>query len=131
MILVYDLNMVDYAEHVAGLLAAHGIVVTERRGARGRAYARDRRIRIAPVRGPVSYAIALHEIGHVVAPMASGRQHRRIDKEVRAWRWAMSAAVEWTERMDRTMQRSLAGYVARAELRGWSVAEDVYRLLDA
>lgn len=94
------------------------------------AYHESRRIRIAPVAGPVSYATALHELGHLVAQGASGPQHSRLIKETRAWKWAMWAALEWTDRMDSEMQRSLGVYVDRGKRRGWPIPAEVYRLLD-
>jgi hypothetical protein len=61
---------------------------------------------IAPIRSKVSYATALHEIGHV-----RGRYQRSRDSMVRerwAWHWARANALIWTSRMERDRRRSLA-----------------------
>ena len=112
--------------HILTLARQHGIALDIRCSTRGMSWADTRRIRIAQVRGPVSYAVALHEIGHLVAEGASGRTHSRLLKEIRAWRWARAHALEWTERMDREMQRSMQCYLARAKRRGWPIPEDIY-----
>ena len=105
------------AAHIELLARQHGIVVTSTRGASGRAYGREQRIVISPVRGPVSYAVALHALGHLIATGAAGPQHKQLIREILAWRWARRAALEWTERMDAAMQRSLGVYVRRLERR--------------
>ena len=56
---------------------------------------------IAPVRSVISYAAALHEIGHV-----RGRYQQSPKVEVRerdAWRWARTNAMIWTPRMERSV----------------------------
>ena len=90
-------------------------------GGGGRAIRRGRRetatlhIRIAPVRGQVTYFVALHEIGHLVG---RGRSGPRLEKEAAAWRWALrNAIVEPTDAARRSMGRRLRSYVRWAELR--------------
>src|SRR5437764_8069493 len=61
---------------------------------------------IAPIRSKVSYATALHEIGHI-----KGRYQRSRDSIVRerwAWHWAQANALIWTPRMERDRRKSLA-----------------------
>jgi hypothetical protein len=83
-----------------------------RRGGRGEA---TLQIRIPPVRGQVTYFVALHEIGHLVGP---GRSGPRLEKEAAAWRWALAnAIVEPTQASRRSMGRRLRSYVRWAELR--------------
>jgi hypothetical protein len=109
--------------HVDELCARHDI---RRRGGRGRAVLirvrhRDGRverrleIRVPPVRGQVSYFVALHEIGHLVG---EGRSGRRLEKEAAAWRFALrEALVEPTDATRRRIGRRLRSYVTWAEVR--------------
>jgi hypothetical protein len=109
--------------HIADLCARHGI---RRRDGSGRAVLirvrhRDGRverrleIRVPPVRGQVSYFVALHEIGHLVG---DGRSGRRLDKEAAAWRFALrEALVEPTDATRRRIGRRLRSYVTWAEHR--------------
>jgi hypothetical protein len=105
--------------HVDELCGLHRI---ERlNGGRGRAIRSGGRneatlqIKIPPIRGQVTYFIALHEIGHLVGP---GRSGPRLEKEAAAWRWALAnAIVEPTQASRRSMGRRLRSYVRWAELR--------------
>jgi hypothetical protein len=106
-------------DHVDELCAAYGIERLD--GGRGRAFRRGWRaqatlhIRIPPVRGQVTYFVALHEIGHLVGP---GRSGTRLEKEAAAWRWALAnAAVTPTDAARRSMGKRLRSYVLWAELR--------------
>jgi hypothetical protein len=119
-----------YSAHVAMLALEHQVTVTEKTGTSGRAWGRSRQIRIAPVRGPVSYAVALHELGHVIAPCASGRRYPRLQKELRAWLWAREHAIEWTDRMDKEMQRSIGIYLDRARRRRWPIPQEIYQYVE-
>jgi hypothetical protein len=110
---------VDLERHVAGLCVEHGIrwVV----GGAGRAVivgtGEDRRhlIRTPPIRGQVSYFVALHEIGHLVGP---GRSGTRLEKEAAAWRWALATSlVAPTETTRRRLGARLRSYVRWAEYR--------------
>lgn len=109
--------------HIDDLCAAQGI---SRVDGRGRAVvltvshrdgSRERRleIRIPPVRGQVSYFVALHEIGHLVG---HGRSGRRLESEAAAWRFALSTAlVPPTDATRRRMGKRLRSYVIWAERR--------------
>ncbi len=105
--------------HVDELCALHGILRLS--GSRGRAEVRRRNgtrtvaIRIPPVRGQVTYLIALHEIGHLIGP---GRSGTRLEKEAAAWRWALAEAlVEPTDACRRRIGKRLRSYVVWAERR--------------
>lgn len=112
-------RMLDLDDHVDELCDLHGI---ERlNGGRGRAIRRAGRgeatlqIKIPPVRGQVTYFVALHEIGHLIGP---GRSGPRLEKEAAAWRWALAnSIVEPTQASRRSMGRRLRSYVRWAELR--------------
>lgn len=72
-------------------------------------------ISIPPIRGQVSYLIALHEIGHLVGP---GRSAPRLEAEANAWLWALEhSAVEPTQATRRSIVRRLDGYLAWARNR--------------
>jgi len=105
--------------HVDELCELHGIV--RLRGTRGRAEVHRRNgrrtvaIRIPPVRGQVTYFVALHEIGHLIGP---GRSGTRLEKEAAAWRFALQEArVEPTDACRRRIGKRLRSYVIWAELR--------------
>jgi len=105
--------------HVDELCVRHGIVRLS--GSRGRAEVHRRNgrrtaaIRVPPIRGQVTYFVALHEIGHLVGP---GRSGTRLEKEAAAWRFALSQArVEPTDACRRRIGRRLRSYVKWAELR--------------
>lgn len=109
--------------HIDDLCTRHGI---RRVAGRGRAVvirvahrdgSRERllEIRIPPVRGQVSYFIALHEIGHLVG---QGRSGRRLEREAAAWRFALAEAlVAPTDTTRRRLGRRLRSYVTWAEMR--------------
>lgn len=105
--------------HVDRLCGQHRI--RRLRGARGRAEVQRRNgtrvtaIRIPPVRGQVTYLIALHEIGHLVGP---GRSGTRLEREAAAWRYALrESLVRPTEATRRRIGRRLRSYATWAELR--------------
>lgn len=123
-------NVIYLSEHITSLGAQHGIVVQEKQGTSGRAFERTRMIRITPVKGVVSYAIALHELGHLIADGASGRKHKRLDKEMRAWQWARANGLVWTDRMDDTMQKCLQSYLRRALRHHWPIPPRIYQMIE-
>jgi hypothetical protein len=68
-------------------------------------------LQLPTVRSAVSYATALHEIGHV-----KGRHQKSRSVMVRerwAWRWARENALIWTDAMERSATKALAWYEAR------------------
>ena len=104
--------------HITQLCAAHGIKRENGSGCgrafqRGRGPARTLHIRIPPIKGQVTYFVALHEIGHLVGP---GRSGRRLEKEAAAWRWAIEhSIVSPTDATRRRIGRRLRSYVRWAE----------------
>jgi hypothetical protein len=75
-----------------------------------------RQIAIAPVVGEVSYAVALHELGHVL-----GRYQKSwviLTRERYAWHWARDHAIAWTPVMQRRAALCLSQYELRPEARG-------------
>ena len=78
-------------DHVAQLCQKHNILVQNRRSSGGRAWVKVRIIRIKPVKSQTTYIIALHEIAHIVYPLA--RHGNRLLKEAAAWKWAIENSV--------------------------------------
>ena len=114
---------VDLDRHIDALCEHHGIRRSRGGGRAVRMRIRHRdgsieqmlEIRIPPVRGQVSYFIALHEIGHLVG---DGRSGRRLEKEEAAWRYALAhALVSPTDATRRRIGRRLRSYVTWAHLR--------------
>jgi hypothetical protein len=103
---------VDLMEaHVEELCREHGIELAGA-SSRGRAIRwRGGRLEISipPIRGQVSYFIALHEIGHLVG---RGRSAPRLESEANAWLWALDhSVVEPTPATLRSISRRLRGYL--------------------
>ena len=69
---------------------------------------------LAPVRSALSYAVALHEIGH----WKGSRQNSRsvMVRERAAWQWARENALIWTDAMERCATQSLAWYEAKEQV---------------
>jgi uncharacterized protein YjaZ len=100
-----------YINHIAKLCREHEIDLDfQSRG--GVAYRGSLHIQIAPVRSDITYAVALHELGHIVGPMQDGH---RLEREAGAWIWARNNACEWTARMDAKMRRCLGSYLNWAQ----------------
>ena len=103
--------------HVEALCARHAIELAGSSG-RGRAIrwrGGRRQIAIPPIRGQVSYFIALHEIGHLIGP---GRSAPRLEAEANAWLWALrNTAFEPTPATLQSISRRLRGYLRWAENR--------------
>jgi hypothetical protein len=113
------LTVADLDAHIQQLCDAHGIErLIGRRGLayrRGPAGRRRPGIRIPPVRSQITYAVGLHEIGHLVGP---GRSGTRLEKEAAAWRWALAnSTVELSDPARRSAGRRLRSYVTWAEYR--------------
>ena len=97
--------------HIEDLCREHGIELVGS-SSRGRAIRwRGGRLEISipPVRGQVSYFIALHEMGHLVG---RGRSAPRLESEANAWIWALDhSVVEPTPATLRSISRRLLGYL--------------------
>lgn len=102
----------DYAAHIARICKIESIEV-QSHSSGGRAYRRKRLIKIRPVKTAITYAIALHEIGHILGPRQTGK-NTRLDKEVGAWEWAEANAIEWTDAMSAKRAKCLQSYLAKA-----------------
>lgn len=81
--------------HIRALADANGIGIRETPGRYDAVAGKDRSdgarwIRIPPIRTPITYYTALHELGHLLGE--PGRY--RLDEEARAWEWALANAAE-------------------------------------
>lgn len=97
--------------HIDQLVDAHQIVrQTCTRSTKSNAIRSAEEIIIAPIRSAITYAVALHEIGHI-----KGRHQTSpfvIVRERWAWNWARSNAMGWTPRMEKNALQSMEWYVA-------------------
>lgn len=103
----------DYAAHIARICKIDDIEISYVSWGGGRAWHRTRKIRTRHVKSDVTYALALHELGHILEPR--GHRGPRLDREVAAWQWAKANAKEWTDKMDAYMQKALRSYLAWSE----------------
>jgi antirestriction protein ArdC len=106
-------TVADMPRHIEELATAHEIMVDTRWVKRAdKAYAwrevdgGTNEIQIPPIRSAISYATALHEIGHILGRHQNSR--RSLVRERWAWRWARANAIEWTPVMERCAVQSLA-----------------------
>lgn len=97
------------ASHVDRLAERHKVTVEFKTGARGVAYPRRRKIKVSPVKSSVTYAVALHEMGHLVG---SGRASPRLQSEANAWSWALRNAIKDSvdDKFQRTVRKALRSY---------------------
>jgi len=86
------------AEHFRTLCEKHGVATYEHPECRPYAYPSIRKVHIHPVGTKISYAQALHELGHVV--LRHSPDQPRAWKEILAWRWARANAMVWTPDME-------------------------------
>jgi CRISPR/Cas system-associated endonuclease Cas3-HD len=100
-----------YEMHIQRICKVEDIAI-ESHSRGGRAYRRQRRIKIRPIKSAITYAVALHEIGHILGPRQNGT---RLDKEVGAWEWAEANAIEWTDAMSAKRAACLRSYLKKVE----------------
>ncbi len=99
----------ELADHIAHICKVEDIEIGSHSHG-GRAYRRKRLVKIRPVKSEITYAVALHEIGHILGKRQSGT---RLDREVGAWEWAIEHAIRWTLPMSRKMKGCLQSYMAK------------------
>lgn len=101
----------EMRQHIAEVCRHHDVVVNYiRRG--GYAVRQMEEIWIPAVKSTISYATALHELGHVLGGRYQ-RSRKVMVRERDAWRWARSNALIWTPAMERSANKSLAWYKAK------------------
>lgn len=71
-----------------------------------------RTVVVAPIRDESTYAIALHEIGHLVAPCGELRGNANLMRlaEDAAWEWARHYALDWTPFMEKVATWARSSY---------------------
>jgi hypothetical protein len=121
-----------YRQHLFQLAHRHHLCLTEAaQHARDEAFAdvQNTMVQIFPVTDDTSYAVALHEMGHIVAKDGHGgwratkhttvgetiamlevAAYDRLTEECAAWAWAEAQAVEWTAGMAQTRRYSEGTY---------------------
>lgn len=94
------------------------------------AYSNDeeRWIEIPAVKSRVSYAIALHELGHILGPW---QDRSLIEREAGAWKWARAHALVWSKAMDVTMHKGLQSYLDVALLESRNLSKKPIKLPDS
>lgn len=77
---------------------------------------RQRVIVVAPIHDETLYAVALHELGHILAPagwlpgVEGDRLRIKVAEEEAAWEWARHYALEWTPVMEQVAAWGFASY---------------------
>jgi hypothetical protein len=99
-----------FAAHVVAICEERRISIEYFDGAEF-AWPGDRLIRIRPIKGDISYAAAMHEIGHVVG---NWRTRPTLVCETGAWLWAEKNAVAWSDIMRAHAAKCLRSYLAFA-----------------
>jgi hypothetical protein len=107
-------------DHAIDLVMSRSLeVVCSGVGGRACASQDNRSITVPPVTDESSYAVFLHEFGHVASPEGDSRQFRHqvtedsliaIGGEVGAWRDAVTRAKWWTPVMQARLAKSLGSY---------------------
>ena len=77
------------------------------------------RIFVPPIRSISSYAVAMHEIGHVVG--RHGQSKNKLVRERWAWKWAKDNALVWSELADRFAKEAFESHGHALVMRqlGW------------
>jgi len=101
-------------QHIYDICEGHDITVVDGSSYNARAWKKNREIRIRPVKTSNTYAVALHEIGHILGKWQS---KPRLIAEAGAWLWARQHALEWNDQMESKLRKSLTSYLKWARLR--------------
>lgn len=119
--------------HVERLALEHGVAICGCKEMPSIKYSsantETRTLHIKRINGPISYAVALHELGHLAAPMGHGMKIKyasgftqatglllpwdhdlQLVEEFTAWDWARKRALVWTPTMSRVQQWALRTY---------------------
>ena len=65
-----------------------------------------------PIRSAITYATALHELGHILGRYQNSR--RQLVRERWAWQWARDNALIWTPTMEKVARASTTWYETHA-----------------
>jgi len=127
-------NVQQFADHARALAQAFGVDLIEEDAMKPEgAFAAQlslpgihlKGVAIHPIRDETTYAVALHEIGHCLAPLGSLPFEKQrfapdsveyanvsIVEEEAAWEWAQHYALEWTQPMQGVQDWALGTYAA-------------------
>ncbi len=102
-------------EHIEFLASTHGVTVDWRKRTNARSWRKTRRVRLQFIHHAGNYAIALHELGHVLGCNSGSR----CNKERQAWEWALAHAIPQSFDVAawKTMYKSLFSYIEWAGAR--------------
>lgn len=107
-------------KHIKQLCDEHDIEFTVKEG-RGHAKVKSRQIQIPPIQEDMDYFVALHEVGHIMGGLGG----LRLDREGKAWTWALKHALFEPEYPIRQRICSLlVRYLFRARAKGWKIPEE-------
>ena len=109
----------DYRAHAHALAKAFGVELlegSELQSAPEAAFAVPayRTVVIAPITDESTYAIALHELGHLVSPWGTLHGSANLSREAEdaAWAWAKHYALDWTPFMEKVATWARSSYDA-------------------
>jgi hypothetical protein len=95
--------------HVAQVCSRHDLVVRwVSRPLKAHSFRKLEEIWIVPIRSSLSYATALHEIGHVLGSHQGSKSV--VIRERWAWEWARKNAIIWTDAMERHARECIRWY---------------------
>src|SRR5262245_38328470 len=94
--------------HILELSERYDINIEWQRSRNARALPEMELIQVPPILSAISYAVALHEFGHILGLHQQSRS--RVIRERWAWQWARRHALLWTPGMERCLQRCMAWY---------------------
>jgi hypothetical protein len=108
-----NLSVTDMCSHIESVAAEHAISVhtqwvkrtVDAYALRERDGAADE-VQTPPIRSLITYAAALHEIGHILGRHQDSRHS--LTRERWAWHWARANALTWTPAMERYASAALA-----------------------
>lgn len=118
----------QYADHARAVAKAFSVALVEQAMAPEKAGAAKQArlgfvgvVFCAPVTDETTYAVAMHEIGHVLSPLGSMAHERasatptsvwrlKLDEEQAAWEWAHHYALDWTPAMEAVKAWALSTY---------------------
>jgi hypothetical protein len=97
----------DYQSHIAKIASENGVTIQFKPNCAARGYRKSRKVKLRPILSANTYAVALHELGHVLGPQTGNR----LNEETQAWVWAKANALEWRKPMKNVMKRCLTSYL--------------------